>query len=530
MLKILLKKQFAEIFRSYFYDAKKGKARSKAAVALYVILFAFIMVVFLGGVFTFVSFAICSALSLVDMDWLYFSIMGLIAILLGAFGSVFNTYSGLYLAKDNDLLLSMPIPVSAIIASRLLGVYLMGLMYSGVVIIPAVIVYWCVVSSSVGAIIGGVLLVLLISLFVMTLSCALGWIVAKISLKLKNKSFITVIISLLFMCGYYLVCFKAQTIIEQLISNAVLYGSKIKASAYPIYLLGQVGSGDAFAMASVSAFVLILFALVCILIARSFLKLATSSGAVAKKKQSRAIILKQSSIDAALLKKEFRRFTSSSVYMLNCGLGILLLILCGILLVVKGGALAQITADAIDGIIPAMFCALICMIASMNDMATPSVSLEGKSIWLLQSLPVTPWQVLRAKLSLQIILTILPVLICFVCTAIVYPYTAIQVILVLLVLVLYVLFSAMFGLYLGLKSPNLRYTSEVTPIKQSLNVAIALFSGMIYAGLLFVGYMFLGEKMGFNLYMVCFAIITILLTAMLYLWLKNKGTKVFSSL
>ena len=36
------------------------------------------------------------------------ALMGLLAVFLGAFGSVFNTYSGLYLAKDNDLLLSMP--------------------------------------------------------------------------------------------------------------------------------------------------------------------------------------------------------------------------------------------------------------------------------------------------------------------------------------------------------------------------------------------------------------------------------------
>ena len=33
MLKILLKKQMAEVFRRYFYDAKKNKASSKAAVA-----------------------------------------------------------------------------------------------------------------------------------------------------------------------------------------------------------------------------------------------------------------------------------------------------------------------------------------------------------------------------------------------------------------------------------------------------------------------------------------------------------------
>ena len=31
MVKLLLKKQLSEIFRSYFYDAKKNKPRSKAA-------------------------------------------------------------------------------------------------------------------------------------------------------------------------------------------------------------------------------------------------------------------------------------------------------------------------------------------------------------------------------------------------------------------------------------------------------------------------------------------------------------------
>ena len=82
------------------------------------------------------------------MGWLYFALMSLLAIFLGAFGSVFNTYSGLYFAKDNDLLLSLPIPVRTLMASRLLTVYLMGLMYSAVVILPAVIVYWVTVSAA----------------------------------------------------------------------------------------------------------------------------------------------------------------------------------------------------------------------------------------------------------------------------------------------------------------------------------------------------------------------------------------------
>ena len=82
------------------------------------------------------------------MEWLYFTIMAMVAIVLGAFGSVFNTYSSLYLAKDNDLLLSMPIPVRTILLSRLLSVYLMGLLYSGVVLLPAMIVYWVTVSAA----------------------------------------------------------------------------------------------------------------------------------------------------------------------------------------------------------------------------------------------------------------------------------------------------------------------------------------------------------------------------------------------
>lgn len=117
-------KQLSEIFRAYLYDAKKNKTRSKGATAAYIVLFVLIMAGMLGGMFTYLSLSICEPLSAAGMDWLYFALMGLIAILLGSFGSVFNTYSGLYLAKDNDLLLSMPIPVGVIMTARLLvGVY-----------------------------------------------------------------------------------------------------------------------------------------------------------------------------------------------------------------------------------------------------------------------------------------------------------------------------------------------------------------------------------------------------------------------
>ena len=43
-----------------------------------------------------------------------------------------------------------------------------------------------------------------------------------------------------------------------------------------------------------------------------------------------------------------------------------------------------------EGSVPVLLCVLLCGLASMNLMTAPSVSLEGKSLWLMQSLPVEP--------------------------------------------------------------------------------------------------------------------------------------------
>lgn len=230
MLKVLLKKQLAEVFKSYFYDAKKNRMRSKWAIAGWSVFFLVIMVGLLGGMFTMLSLNLCRALTAVDMDWLYFLLMGGMSLALGAFGSVFNTYSGLYLSKDNDLLLSLPIPVSTIIASRLLNVYLMGAMYVAAVLLPTLIVYWSTTGLSVLKALCGAALFVIVTVLVLLLSCLLGWLVARLSLKLKNKSILAVFASLLFIGGYYFFYFRASDLIRDIVLNAELYGARIKGA------------------------------------------------------------------------------------------------------------------------------------------------------------------------------------------------------------------------------------------------------------------------------------------------------------
>ena len=533
MLKLLLKKQLFEIFSPYFYDAKKNKVRSKVSTAMYFALFALLIVGLLGGIFTFLAVKLCLPLASANLGWLYFALMGLIAVLLGAFGSVFNTYAGLYLPKDNDLLLSMPIPVSSLVAARLFSVYLMGLMYSAVVILPAVIVYWVTAGVTAFSLLGGLVLTLLISVFVLTLSCVLGWVVAKISQKLRHKSVIVVLASLAFIALYYFVYFKAQSILQELLANAAVYGAQIKSSAYPLYLFGSVGVGDGTAMLIVAAVVIVLFGLTWVLLSRSFLHITTSAGKT-ERREYRETASRQRSVDAALLSRELVHFAGSPSYMLNCGLGTFLMPACAAAVLWKGGNLfAMLDAMFVDtaGSVPLLLCVLLCGLASMNFMAAPSISLEGKSLWLVQSLPVDPRKLFQAKIRMQLVLTALPLLLCIVCAAIVYPMPPMYLLVIVLFAASYTLLSALSGLMLGVKMPTLTWTNELMPIKQSAPVMLTLFGGMGYTVLLFAGFLLLpGWMLGFSGYMACFIGVNVILCGCEYLWLRKTGTARFAAL
>ena len=315
-------------------------------------------------------------------------------------------------------------------------------------------------------------------------------------------------------------------------ANASYYGASIRSMAYPLYLVGRVAMGNGSAIAIVSAVVLGLFALVWYLITRSFLKLATSTGAVAKV-EYREKAARPQSIDRALLGRELSRFTASANYMLNCGMGILGLVIGAAALVWKGGSLLPMLEPVFagrPGALSVLLCAALCTLVGMNDMAAPSVSLEGKSLWLAQSLPVTSWQVLRAKLRMHLLLTAVPAALCGICVAVVSPAGAAQTALALVVAALFTVLSALLCLFLGLKMPNLHWTSEITPIKQGGAVALALLSGVVYAALLAAGFFLIGWRMGYMAFMAAFAVVTLAACVLLLRWIKTKGCTVFANL
>jgi len=533
MIKALLKKQMAEVFSWVFMDTKKKTRRTGKGMVGYLLIYG-ALIAYLGVMFFMMAKFLCQSLSPLGLSWFYFTLMALLALVLGVFGSVFNTYASLYLAKDNDTLLAMPIPPRYILLVRLAGVYLSGLFFEMIVMLPATLAWFIYGSPTVLGSIFAILIPFVLSFFVLSLSCLLGLLVAAISTRLKHKSLVVTVLSLgllaLYMWGYT----KLMSSLTELLAIVGDVAEAVKGPLFPFYHMGLATEGKPLSFLIFAGIVVGIFLLVYLLLSLSFLSLATTNRGAAKKKYKRERTA-QKSAGRALLGKELKRFVSSPVYLLNCALSALFLPIAGIALLVFRTDVAlfsQLFAELFGStdVMSLLLAAIACTMVAMIDISAPSVSLEGKNLWILQTLPVAPRDVLFAKLKLHLSVAVPSVLIALICMLIALPPALPFFFLIPLAVLLFTAFMALFGLFMNLKAPNLDWTSETVPVKQSLSVTVTLFGG--WGVLLALGalYIPLHGLIHPALYLgLCCAVLA-LTCGWLFYWICTKGAKIFATL
>ena len=531
MLKTLLKKQFLELNSSIFNDVKKKSRRSKAGIVGFILLFAF---VFLSIGFAFFAMAMLFAGSFIPlgMDWLMFSLLGTIAVFAGSFLNMFIAKNKLYNSNDNELLLAMPIAPSKLLFSRMLGLYLWGLLYEGVVFIPLCIAYW--IEKPGAHVLMPILAFIASSFLMLTLSCLFGWVLALIGNRLKNKAVITTLITLALMIAYYVFYFRLTSILQSATEHAEGIAAFYRSKLAPLYLLGRGATGDIGSLALFALISIVLFVIAYAVIARGFVRIVTSNRGT-KKAVYKEKTAKQSGVKFAIVKKELKHFISSPAYLLNMGLGLIVLPAAGIFAMIKGEAARQII-DAFASsfpemkmLVPAAICASGILIISMNCITAPSISLEGKTIWLSKSLPLEVKDIFEAKELTDIILNTLPVLV-FAVSACIGLGSGKYVLPVTLCCLSYMLASAAFGLVMNMKHCNLNWTSETAPVKQSLSTAAALFGGWAVAIVFGAAAYFLRKYVGAYALLGAFSVVFAALFIMLNKWLRSKGCALFEEL
>lgn len=534
LFKALVKKQLLEVNKGYFTDRKTGDRKSvKSTIAF--VLFNIAIFAFLGVYIGIICKSMLTALSPYNLNWLYFSVMGTLSILLGAFGSVFNTYETLYKAEDNELLLSMPIKPIQIIASKLIGVFLSGLFYELPIAIPMLIVYWAIIGANPLTVIIQFIMIIAIALLILTISCVFGYIIAVLSTKIKSKAIVSAVATVLFIAVYYFISIKINVLLQAITENANEFGEKIKSSTFLLYNMGSALDGK---FTSFLIFVAVSVALVLIVFAvlnRNFVKLATISH-VDRKSNNRSKVKSAVSPKKALLKKELKRFTSSTVYLVNCGLGVIIMPIMAIFMAFNSTKLTEklnlIVGEmiSIDSLLPILIVLLICLICTINAVTAPSVSLEGKNLWLTQSLPVEASLILEAKVNLGVTINAIPSVASALILCIAFKFDVLSIVLCLSTIWLYVWLSAKLGLILNLMFPNLNWTNESLPVKQGISILLNLLFGTLISIGMFAVSFFAIKKVDVSVIMIVLVAVLIVLNILFSKWLNTKGVRIFNSL
>lgn len=550
MLKALLRKDFMRLmafFKGQGYTKlnKKKKAQShssKRGVGMIILwVFVFISIAF---AFAGVGEALGSTLFEFKMDWLYYAILCMLGFILNIFLNGFMASSVLFNATDNEMLLSMPIPPAYILFSRMTGLIALGFIYSLMVTLPAFIIRCLLVGFSVAHLLGMIFTTIMMAFSATAVSALLGWIISWLQKRFKNKSLVSVLFVIVVLGGYYYFQFNANKYVMALAENSLGIGAKIEGSlfGYPLYQCGMAMTGDIKGIILSLLLTAVFFGIVYYVLSKKFISIVTKSEKTASvqynaKKQE---TVKLVSPRKALLAREFKRFTSSAVYMLNCGLGIIFDLAAIVVVIIKGPFLKEqldLLAALTDSLIveqiysdflPVGLLLVGMLLVSMVDTAAPSISLEGKTMWILQTMPTDPMDVFAAKTQMELYLAGIPVGLLMLIAGFVFGLDASSIVVILACLYMYVRAHAQLSLVLNLKMPNMDWTNEAIPIKQSMPVLIALLGGMILAcGFGALYYFVLASKLSGLEFMVILMVIFALGVRYANAWLGKQGREIF---
>lgn len=495
----MIKKLIGIRLRSAFLSFLSGKDKngnpkpvSTGKIALYTLLYAFVGLTFLFLMFT---GAISAALLLVPgADELYFGIFMLLSLTVLFFLSIFETKSELFDCKDNDLLFALPIKEIDIMVSRIFTVLIFNYIAEAIIMLPVTVVYLIMGGNIIG-ILGSALIFLTIPLLATVLASGVGYLVAVISKRFKYKTIVSLILSIAFIVayfvGYSMLLGTMDTMPDE---DFELDLSAIKASYRAVCVIGEVCLLSPIpTLIYVFAVALVSF-LASYIISKNYGKIITGTVSTAKR-EYRAERLEKRSTLHALVRKEFSRLTSSAAYMLNGATGLIFLVLIVGAVALNSDAMLTVMNEILGGmtgisasemIVPLLTSAL-CMLSGMNMLSASALSLEGNSLWILKTVPVSSKEILIAK-------TVPHILVCAPITSIGGIILAIATGAPLYAYLFYIatpffanVLFAFLGILLNVAFPKFEYINEAQVVKQSAPVFLSMLIATLFGMILIIG-------------------------------------------
>ncbi len=460
------------------------KNRKKAATGVGVMVLIAFFGLYMSGLY---SSLLMSVLAPIHMEVLVFIFMGIAALVSGLVFTAMAAKGVVFGGKDNDLLLSMPVSTTSLMASRVSAIYLENLLFSFFVLGPAGAVCAFMTQSGVGRNplfwVRLVIAVLALPLLDTALSVLLGALVAFVSAKVSKGGVIGQnIVMAVYLVAVFWFAFNLNGMIDGLAANAAGVKESLSWAAPVLWMadgiMGNWGMLLAFAACCAVPFALVVFGL-----GKVYRQAVTAFAARSARNDYKLSAQSASGQKKALLRMEARRFFGIPMYFWNSGLGLIMLVAMGIAALVMGADLRSMAA-MLGGALPVMPLAALLMgfCLSMSVIAAPSISLEGKYLWILREAPVDEKSLLWFKTGFELMFTIPCTVIAGVCIAIALSMPLWEGGVLILATLLFCVGHAAFGMLVGLTFPKLDAVNETVVVKQSLAVMLGIFVPMAVLG------------------------------------------------
>ena len=471
---------------------KSGKWKRAGVLLLFALLAAYLV-----GIYTvFLNFLLNAAIAF-GYPELVMDMVVLLTMASTAVFGIFITMSGIFLARDTVLLSSLPIRAPHVFLAKFLFVYLSELMFSAVFLLPAIILYAVKVEGAlgVGIFLRGLYITLLSPMIPLVASTILVSLLMWVIGKLKHRDLFITIGSFALLIGVTCCQFFLQGkmaasldsgnfLAEFFNANWTTMNSLVKPpfswASFAIHAGGMSSALNLILFTLVTIFAYGIVRLICGGIYRHAVSVNLETAKKSRSAQNADLADHACSPRSALLRKEFRVFFRTPVYLTNGLAGIIFPVIV-LLLPILGGdmnMLQSLGAKVPTPVMALVLGGLAILFSGFNSGAATVFSREGRTCEYLRSLPIAPRDLAKAKLTFGISLCpfwTLPLCIFAIPTFGIGIGTA----------VLSFVFGMAGGIllsaicvWLDMLRPKLHWDTETEAIKQNVNVMFAMLIGV----------------------------------------------------
>ncbi|EHJ01783.1 hypothetical protein CDLVIII_5301 [Clostridium sp. DL-VIII] len=515
---LLTKMQLYNLFginRMIHSKVKKERNHIVFIGSFSLILFAFMLV------YSTLFVRTCIRLGLIDI---LPSFMLTISFLITLFFTFIKGSNMLFGVNDYDMVMSLPVTSTQVVLSRLTSVYILNILIGVIALAPASIFFGNLLNEPISFYIMILFTLFLSPLIPMIIAIALSTVITIFSSKFKNKNILSLIFSTLVVLVFIIVLgiFEAQG--EVAIETIGITIANLINHIYPLAYIITTAllKGSWFHFGAYSIISVSIAGIFVMILANYYTKINTAVSSNGSKSNFKLGEIKKNSVFMAMYKKELRRFLSCTIYALNSSICLVLLIITSIALLIIGKVNLQLAGQMKliydSGIKAAPF--ISALLVGLSSTTSVALSLEGKSRWIMASLPVSSKQIFKSKIAVNLTTTLPVIVVSSILQCIALDSSFIESIFIFIIPIAYAFYISILGMGMDVKFCRYDWTSEYNAVKGSISVLIVMGIGIASAFIPMVLYL------AFNKYNLIISILTIIIitiiSAIIYKKLVNK--------